>query len=53
VKEATISLNLYKSAANEGSSLTEVKLKGQLATLVKDNGILEADLKVSTPSVIG
>lgn len=47
LKEVQIELNLYKSAASEGSSLTEVRLRNQLDSLSKDKLSLQEEIQVS------
>ena len=47
LKEACIELNLYKSAAGEGRSLSEVKLTRQMESLSNDKAILQDEVKVS------
>jgi len=46
LKEANIELNLYKSAANEGNSLLEVKLRSQVDSLAKERTMLANEVKV-------
>ncbi|XP_067942867.1 centrosomal protein of 152 kDa-like [Watersipora subatra] len=48
LKEACIELNLYKSAAGEGRSLSEVKLTRQMESLSNDKAILQDEVKCLT-----
>ena len=47
LKEANIELNLYKSAAKDGNSLLEIKLKSQVDSMTKDRCLLQEEIKVS------